>query len=97
MTARVGGHRRHRPPLQKTVNFVAMLEEARMFFKKGEELAKVGRWEEAVKAYEESLRVNPNDAQTHLNLGFVYYELGYDAEAQQAFERARKLQACCGK
>jgi hypothetical protein len=28
-----------------------------------------------------------------MNLGFVYYELGYDREAQQAFDRAAKLQA----
>lgn len=74
-----------------------MQEEAQIYFRKGVELAKMGRWDEAIKAYKESLRVNPGDAQTHLNLGFVYYELGHDTEAQQAFERARKLQACCGK
>ncbi|MBI4473220.1 MAG: tetratricopeptide repeat protein [Acidobacteria bacterium] len=67
-----------------------------MYFRKGVELARMGRWEEAVAAYEESLRANPNDPQAYLNLGFVYYELGYDNEAQQAFERARKLQSCCG-
>jgi tetratricopeptide (TPR) repeat protein len=74
-----------------------MLDEAQVYFRKGVELAKMGKWEDAAKAYQEALRVNPNDAQTYLNLGFVYYELGYDAEAQQAFERARKLQSCCGK
>ncbi len=63
------------------------------FFRKGMLLARQGLWKEAAAAYKESLRVNPNRAQTHLNLGFVYYELGYDREAQEAFERASKLQA----
>jgi tetratricopeptide (TPR) repeat protein len=74
-----------------------MREEAQAHFRKGEELARSGRWEEAIAAYQTSLRLNPDDAQTYLNLGFVYYELGYDAEARQAFDRARRLQACCGK
>ena len=40
-------------------------------------VSKQGRWKEAVAAYEESLRLDPNNPQTYLNLGFVYYELGY--------------------
>ena len=62
-------------------------------FRKGLALSKQGRWKEAVAAYEESLRLDPNNPQTYLNLGFVYYELGYDREAQAAFEKASKLQA----
>jgi Flp pilus assembly protein TadD len=58
------------------------------------ELAKNGRWKEAAAAYEEALQLDPYSAETHLNLGFVYYELGYDAKAQQELDRARKLQAC---
>lgn len=56
-------------------------------------LAKKGLWKDALAAYKESLRINPNNAQTYLNIGFVYYELGYDQEAQEAFDRASKLQA----
>ena len=62
-------------------------------FCEGLSLAKQGRWKEALTAYEESLRVNPDRAETYLNIGFIYYELGYDKEAQQAFERASRLQA----
>ena len=62
-------------------------------FARGLMLSKQGLWKEAADAYKESLRVNPNNAQTYLNLGFVYYELGYDREAQDAFDRASKLQA----
>jgi tetratricopeptide (TPR) repeat protein len=63
------------------------------YFHRGVVLARNGQWKEALVAYKESLRVNPNNAQTYLNLGFVYYELGYDREAQEAFDRASKLQA----
>ena len=62
-------------------------------FRQGLTLSRQGQWKEAVAAYQESLRVNPDNAQTYLNLGFVYYELGYDHEAQEAFDKASKLQA----
>jgi tetratricopeptide (TPR) repeat protein len=63
------------------------------YFRQGLMLSKQGHWKEAIAAYRESLRVNPDNAQTYLNLGFVYYELGYEREAQEAFDRASKLQA----
>jgi tetratricopeptide (TPR) repeat protein len=63
------------------------------FFQKGVVFSKKGLWKEALAAYQESLRVNPGSAQTYLNIGFVYYELGYDREAQEAFNTASKLQA----
>ncbi|HEY2384387.1 MAG TPA: tetratricopeptide repeat protein [Terriglobia bacterium] len=63
------------------------------YFRRGLELSKQGRWNEALRAYKESLRLDPNNPQTYLNLGFVYYELGYDREAQEAFDKASKLQA----
>jgi tetratricopeptide (TPR) repeat protein len=69
------------------------LREGDEFFQKGLLLSKQGLWKEAVAAYEESLQVNPGSAQTYLNLGFVYYELGYDREAQEAFGKASRLQA----
>ena len=55
-------------------------------FHQGLVLPRQGFWKEAAAAYKESLRVNPGNAQTYLNLGFVYYELGYDREAQNAFD-----------
>jgi tetratricopeptide (TPR) repeat protein len=68
-------------------------EETDDFFRQGLTLARKGLWNEALAAYQESLRTNPNNPQTHLNIGFVYYELGYDQQAQEAFDRASKLQA----
>ena len=71
----------------------APIQDGDEFFRQGLRLAKQGHWKEAITAYKESLRVSPDNAQTYLNLGFVYYELGYDREAQEAFDRASKLQA----
>ena len=74
-------------------NAGSQFHEGDEFFRKGLSLSKQGLWKEAVAAYQESLRVNPGSAQTYLNLGFVYYELGYDREAQEAFGKASRLQA----
>jgi tetratricopeptide (TPR) repeat protein len=68
-------------------------QEADEFFLQGLALAKKGLWKEAAAAYRESLRINPGSAQTYLNLGFVYYEMGYDQEAQEAFGTASKIQS----
>jgi tetratricopeptide (TPR) repeat protein len=62
-------------------------------FRQGVFLAKQGRWKEALTSYQESLRINPGRAETYLNIGFVYYELGYDNEAERAFDKASELQA----
>jgi len=67
-------------------------QEGDEFFQQGLALSRQGRWKEALNAYKESLRVNPGNIQTYLNLGFVYYELGYDREAQEAFGTASRLQ-----
>jgi tetratricopeptide (TPR) repeat protein len=71
----------------------ASFQEGDDYFRQGLTLSRQGRWKEAIAAYKESLRLNPDNAQTYLNLGFVYYELGYEREAQEAFDKASKLQA----
>ena len=70
-----------------------MPEDGDAFFQQGLTLSRQGRWQEAITAYKESLKVHPDNPQTYLNLGFVYYELGYDREAQEAFDKASRLQA----
>jgi tetratricopeptide (TPR) repeat protein len=62
-------------------------------FREGLALSRRGQWKEAIAAYRESLKINPDNAQTYLNLGFVYYEMGFDREAQDAFDQASRLQA----
>jgi len=69
------------------------LEDGDDYFRLALTLSRQGKWKESIAAYQESLKVNPENAQTYLNLGFVYYELGYDREAQEAFDKALRLQA----
>ena len=71
----------------------APTEDGDELFRKGLALSRQGRWKEAIAAYKGSLKINPGNPQTYLNLGFVYYELGNDREAEAAFDKAAKLQA----
>jgi Flp pilus assembly protein TadD len=59
----------------------------------GLKLARLGKWDEAVAAYQEALRIDPNNRDAFSNLGFVYYELGLDTEAQDAFAHAEALRS----
>lgn len=47
-----------------------------------------GRYGEAVAAYHEALRCDPEDADALIRLGVLLRELGRDEEANQAFEAA---------
>jgi Flp pilus assembly protein TadD len=60
-------------------------------FFRGLALGKLGRWQESANAYLEVLRLQPDHTEAHVNLGFVYYEMSLDTEAQASFERADDL------
>ncbi|HVW29435.1 MAG TPA: hypothetical protein VHC69_28915 [Polyangiaceae bacterium] len=66
---------------------IALVDEARAAFVRGVELAKVGRWNEARTAFEESDGVLPN-AVTKYNVGFCARALGLYARAEWAFANA---------
>jgi tetratricopeptide (TPR) repeat protein len=61
------------------------------YFDVGVKLARLGKWEEAAAAYKKALLENPKHVEAQMNLGFVYYEMGMDTEAQEAFSAARSL------
>src|SRR5262245_47933545 len=50
-----------------------------------------GRYEEAVDAYRETLRCDPDNADAQRRLGLLLRELGRDEEANQAFAAAQRL------
>jgi tetratricopeptide (TPR) repeat protein len=52
-----------------------------------------GRSEEAVHAYRETLRCDPESADAQLRLGLLLRELGRDEEANQAFAAALELRS----
>src|SRR5262249_48028592 len=57
----------------------------------GIKLARLGKFAEAAAAYKEALRMDPTNPEAMTNLGFVYYELGLDDEAQRALADAEVL------
>jgi len=60
------------------------------WFNLGVALEKAGR-PEAAKAYSEALRLRPNDASLHLNLGVAYQESGDSEKAKASYQRALEL------
>jgi tetratricopeptide (TPR) repeat protein len=51
----------------------------------------VGRHEEALKAFEKALNVNPNDIFAHLNLAGFYIELGREEDARAEASEVLRL------
>jgi TolA-binding protein len=49
-------------------------------------------YREAIEAYKESLRMNPNFPDAYINLGVVYYKLGKYSDAIEAFKEAAKVE-----
>ena len=54
-------------------------------------LGKLGRYEEAIKSYDEALKIDPKDAQAWNNKGVALGNLGRYGEAVTCFERALEI------
>jgi Flp pilus assembly protein TadD len=70
-----------------------MVRAAVMHYNQALELERNGRYVDAVKEYQESVRLDPTDADCYVHLGLLLRELGRDEEANQAFESALSLKA----
>jgi Flp pilus assembly protein TadD len=57
----------------------------------GRKLARMGRFEQAAAEYNKAIEIDPKNYEALMNLGYVYYEIGFDEEARQAFTRAEAL------
>jgi choline-sulfatase len=55
--------------------------------------SRTGKLQQAVKSYREALRVDPNLAQTHLNLGYAYERLKQMEAAKREYARACQMKA----
>ncbi len=62
-------------------------------FERGHAAFERGDYEEAERAFQEVLRVRPDDASAHLFLGLTEHELGRNDEAVSHYERAAALDA----
>src|SRR5262249_19339738 len=54
-------------------------------------LREEGHYDDAIKAYDQALRINPNLANVHLDLSFAYIAAGRQQKGDEAFDRALKL------
>lgn len=57
-----------------------------LYKKKGQILMKLSRWDDAIRSFEQVIRLDPDNAQGLSNLGVALYNAGRIAEAQQQFE-----------
>jgi len=51
-----------------------------------------GMYKEAIEAYKQAIRLNPDDAEAHNNLGIAYGESGMYEEAIEAFKQAIRIE-----
>ncbi len=96
------------PPLLKSVSSVskpaADKTDARPISADGEtqlamghEFLKQGKDRDAIKAFKESIKLNPNNAETFYGLGFSNFRLGKFREAADAFKKATDLSPAMAK
>jgi tetratricopeptide (TPR) repeat protein len=61
------------------------------WFNKGVALDDPGKYEEAIKAYDRAIEINPQDTKAWYNKGTVLKALGRTIEADAAFTKAKEL------
>ena len=54
-------------------------------------LSQEGEYEEAIKSYQQAIKLKPNVAQPYSDMGYSYLSLGLDEEAVEAFKQASRL------
>jgi tetratricopeptide (TPR) repeat protein len=52
---------------------------------------KLGRYTEAIEAFKQAIRINPDYADAYFNLGVVYVKLGRYTEAIETFKQAIRI------
>lgn len=69
----------------------AELKMAFDYYKNGREHFDSGAFNEAIDAYQKSIKLEPNSAEVHLSLGQAYLKLKQDQQALKSFKRATVL------
>jgi TPR repeat len=92
------------PPLLKSVSPVSSVAkptadnaDAEAQLSLGHEFLKQQKDREAIKAFKESIKLNPNYAESHYGLGFCNFRLGKFREAADAFKKATVLSPTMAK
>ena len=63
----------------------------------GHAYLKLKKSADAIKAFKESIRLNPEKEEAHYGLGVEYFRLTKNREAAEAFKRAIKIRPTMGK
>lgn len=84
------------PPLFKSVSSVAK-PDAETLLSEGHQYLKEQKDREAIKAFKESIKLNPNNAETYYGLGFSTFRLGKFRDAADAFKKATVLSPTMAK
>src|SRR5258705_11745616 len=81
------------PPTRAQVGPVKQQEskDAIAYFRLGVKYFRANQYVEAVEAYRQAIRLNPEFAAAYDNLGYVYDELGRYKEALESYKRAIQL------
>jgi Tfp pilus assembly protein PilF len=90
------------PPLLKSVSSVSSVakpttDDADAQLNLGHEFLKQGKDRDAIKAFKESIKLNPKNAETYYGLGFSNFRLGKFREAADAFKKATDLSPAMAK
>ena len=64
---------------------------AEYWFYLGYYYVELGMYREAIEAYKQSIRINPDIEEAHYNLGVAYNDLGMNREAIEAFKQAIRI------
>ncbi|MBI5345240.1 MAG: tetratricopeptide repeat protein [Deltaproteobacteria bacterium] len=70
-----------------------VVDEGKAHFDKGVQLSMKGQYDEAIKEYEETIKLNPKSAQAYNNLGFAYMDKGDVERAIESQKKAVELNA----
>ncbi|MGA2417479.1 MAG: tetratricopeptide repeat protein, partial [Candidatus Sulfotelmatobacter sp.] len=69
------------------------VDDAILYNDLGISYSRIGRQRQAIESYRHALRLDPNLAQAHLNLGFAYEQLKQTGLAEQEYQKACALSA----
>jgi tetratricopeptide (TPR) repeat protein len=61
------------------------------WFNKGNALNSQGKYDDAIKAFDEAIRLDPNLAQAWFGKGLILQSLGRNNEANEALTKAKEL------
>jgi tetratricopeptide (TPR) repeat protein len=67
------------------------VKDAEHYYNLGIANGKSGKYQEAVDAYKQAIRIQPDFAAAHYNLGHAYRKLGKNQEALDAFKQAIRI------